>query len=61
MLIQTQYTRDRLSVDAEGFTVVAKFNDGSTQIYHWAYDPMTRGAERAGLKRLIDNRWIDLP
>jgi hypothetical protein len=60
-LRQNRYTIDRLSVDAEAFTVVAKFDGGEVHTYHWAYEPMSRGASNAGLKRLISNRWIDAP
>jgi hypothetical protein len=60
-LVQTQFTQDRLSVEAEAFSVIAKFEDGAVQTYHWAYEPMARPTSNSGLKRLVSNRWIDTP
>ena len=52
-------TGRRLSIDAQAFQVTAQSVDGSVQTYHWAFDPVARGSERAGLKRFAGGEWVD--
>jgi hypothetical protein len=52
-------TGRRLSIEAQGFKITAQSADGSLQTYHWAFDPVARGGERAGLKRFVQGKWVD--